>query len=261
MGKWCGFLAAVMLAVAGQAHAATIGFTGSISTEIATLPPISASGSGTATISGTNVTSLQIPAGAFSLASLSIPITDPNVSPIIGIAANNVKNAAGSFSGGPPLAGKMALQGAAIVCLLGSSTGCSTSHAANINVPFTLNGTRGVGLGGAPISLKNSGGTSITVNGNPWTAGTAAIHIGMGTVTVMGFIHGPASGGAATAGQVSGVVQLVTPTLISTSIGSSATIPSFGIMNLRFVPEPRTMLLLISGLAVLAAVGRTRMSK
>jgi hypothetical protein len=62
----------------------------------------------------------------------------------------------------------------------------------------------------------------------------------MGTLTVMGFLHGPASGGAATAGQASGAAQLVTPALLSTSIGSAPTIPSFGVLNIHFttVPEP-----------------------
>jgi len=83
----------------------------------------------------------------------------------------------------------------------------------------------------------------------------------VGGLTIMGFVHGPASGGAATAAQVSGVVQLVTPTLISTTIGSQAVLSSFGILNLHFsaVPEPGTLLLLTSGLALLL-LGR-RMQK
>jgi hypothetical protein len=258
MSKWVCFMTAVMLAVAGQTNAANLGFTGTLDTRIATLPSITVPGSGTATISGSNLTSLSIPAGAFSLASLSIPVTDPAVSPVVGIQAKNVKNGAGSFS----LGGKMAVQGVRIVCLFASGVGCSGGPTGNLTVPFTANGTRGVGLGGAPIIVpKNPSGVSITVNGNPWTAGSAAINTGMGTVKIVGFIHGPASGGAATAGQVSGVVQLVTPIMISTTIGSSATLPSFGILNLHLVPEPTTLLLLVSGFAALAVVGRRRMSK
>jgi len=194
--------------------------------------------------------------------------TDPAAAPIVGVQAKNISNGAGSFTGGP-LAGKMALKGTAITCLLGSALGCSNTvtnggPTANLVVPFTQNGTRGVGLGGGPIIPKAAAGIHLTVNGNTW-AQTAALNTGMGTIKVVGFIHGPASGGAATAGQASGVVELVTPTLISTSIGASATIPSFAVLNLHFtttpVPEPGTLLLLSSGVVGLVVLGRRRMNK
>ena len=53
----------------------------------------------------------------------------------------------------------------------------------------------------------------------------------------------------------------MTPTLISTNIGASAVIPSFATLTLTFVPEPGTLLLLASGVAGLAVLGRKRMSK
>jgi len=265
---------AATLVVANETHAAVLGFTGSLTTTIepvtspALLPPITATGSGTATVSGTSITSLSLAGGLFSRTFLSLPVTDPAAIPVIGIQAKNINNGAGSFSGGPPIAGKMALQGTAIICLLGSgicSTPGSLGPRANVNVPFTVNGTRGVGLGGGPIFGPNAGGSGvkITVNGNPWTAGTAVVNAGMGTLTVMGFLHGPASGGAATAGQASGVVQLVTPTLLSINLGSLPAIPSFGVLNIHFtaVPEQSTLLLLGSGVVGLVALGRSRMTK
>jgi len=272
--KLFGLIVAATLVGVGQAQATVLGFTGSLTTTIGpiqtlgapipVLPPITATGSGTATVSGTSITSLSLVGGSFPLTFLSIPVTDPAATPIIGIQVKNINNSAGSFSGGPPIAGKMALRGSAIICILGSGVGCSapsTNPPTNLNVPFTVNGTRGVGLGGAPIFVPPRSGIKITVNGNPWTAGTAAVNTGMGTLTVMGFLHGPASGGAATAGQASGVVQLVTPMLISTSIGSIPTVPAFDVLNIHFtaVPEPSTLLLLSSSL-VLLMLGRSRRS-
>ena len=148
----------------------------------------------------------------------------------------------------------MGIQGKGIVCLLGTGFGCNAGPLINLTVPLTVNGTRGVGLGGAPIAITRPLGIRLSVEGNPWTAGTAML----GTVTIMGFVHGPASGGAATAGQASGVVQLVTPTMLSTSIANIAAIPSFGILNLHFVPEPGTFLLLASGVVGLAVAGLRR---
>ena len=97
---------------------------------------------------------------------------------------------------------------------------------------------------------------NVTVIGAPWTAGTAAV----GTVAITGFRHGAAWGTSST-GLLSGSVRLVTPVLVSTSIGAAAVLPSFGILDLHFIPEPSTMMLLGSGIAGLALAGLMRLPK
>src|SRR5262249_58231827 len=90
------------------------------------------------------------------------------------------------------------------------------------------------------------------VSGAAWTVGTASV----GTATRMGFQHGPASLTSSTAA-ASGQVQLVTPIFISTSQRQFPEIAAFGILDLHFVPEPGTLLLLAGGIAGLVLVGRT----
>ncbi len=82
------------------------------------------------------------------------------------------------------------------------------------------------------------------------------------TRTVSGFAHGPASATASTTALLSGVVQLVTPTAITTSLAPPNDFNStFTILTLHFVPEPGLVLLLSSGVAGLVLLGRHRMRK
>jgi hypothetical protein len=59
----------------------------------------------------------------------------------------------------------------------------------------------------------------------------------------------------------SGTVSLVTPVFVSTNIGPSAVVPVFAFLNLHFVPEPGTLVLLGAGIAGLVSSGRTRNRK
>jgi hypothetical protein len=243
-------LAAAVLGfgISGAAHAAALGFTGTLSVAIANLPPISISGAGTALVSGTGtaLAGLQLPAAIFATAA-SIPVTSTAAVPVKG-ALVDLSNAAGDFSGSP-LAGPMAALGSATLCLFAA---CDAAPPANLLIPFTEAGTRGIGIGGPPIAV--SGLVNLTVQGAPWTVGKVT----SASAAVTGFVHGPASGGAATAAVAGGSLQLVTPIRIQTNLVTSPELPAFGILTLTFVPEPGTLLLVAAGAAGLAALGRSR---
>jgi hypothetical protein len=252
MRKLFGFVAAglLVLGASGQAHAAALNFTGNIAIQLATLPPIGIPGAGVATVNdsagGAHLNSLALAGGTFMSTGFTLTISPPAGGAIAGIQVTAM-NAEGNFTGGSAvgtLGGQMSIVGFAKVCLFFT---CGAPPPANLNVPLDVVGVGGAAAVGAAVN--------VTVIGAPWTTGTAAV----GTVTVMGFAHGPSSETSTTAAP-SGVVQLVTPIFVSTSVAGSEVVPAFGIMALHFVPEPGTLVLLGSGIAGLLMFGRSRRS-
>jgi hypothetical protein len=63
------------------------------------------------------------------------------------------------------------------------------------------------------------------------------------------------------ASTVTGSVTLVAPVRIDTSLTVSGRVPGAGWLDLVFVPEPGTMLLLVTGAIGLVAIGRRRARK
>ena len=78
-----------------------------------------------------------------------------------------------------------------------------------------------------------------------------------GTAMMAGFQHGPGSLTSSTAA-ASGSVRLVTPVFLSTNIALLSVVPAFGILDLHFVPEPATLLLLGGGMAWMVLLGRAK---
>ncbi|MDJ0868911.1 MAG: hypothetical protein QNK03_22575 [Myxococcota bacterium] len=240
-------LASMWLLVSGGAQAAILPFQGSLSFQFGPSGIVSfpVTGTGLATVNGSaggpHVTALGIPSRAIRATALTTPVTDPFVAPIRGLQLT-VSNGGGSFAdGGLGLTGRMPLLGLARLCL-----GASCARApANLSIPLS-----GVGSGG---TVTNSVLINVTVTGSPWTTGTAAI----GTLTSMGFTHGPASGTTSTA-SASGRLRLVTPIRIQTGIAGLPSLPSFARFDLHFVPEPRALVLLASGGFALAWAGARR---
>jgi hypothetical protein len=269
MRKLLSLLAGLALTlVASQSGAAILGLVGGLSISVAGLNPITFYGGGGALVNGSggggHLDSLSLAGGTFA-GTAFLAVTDPAASPISALQASGT-NGSGAFFGPPGstsgvFGGIMPVQGQAIVCLY-----TPLCNFVNLVVPFTQTG-QGIGVGG---TVYAPGVIGFTVVGAPWTINTAAAVSGPITTTasnpdvvgtVMGFAHGPLSGGLSSAAANSGVVQLVTPAQVFTNIGPSGKLPVFGILTLHFVPEPGTLLLLGSGVAGLALIGRKRMSR
>ena len=137
-----------------------------------------------------------------------------------------------------------------------------------LGVPGT--GTKGVGIGGL-VTVGGFSAIRISLEAAPWTVktataidqtddntGAAAFH----NVTRMGFAHGPASGTTSTA-QPSGVLQIVTPSQVRTnlSLGSNVKVSILTELLIHFIPEPGLLLLLGTGVAGLALLGRSRLGR
>jgi hypothetical protein len=204
-------------------------------------PAVVVNGSG----GGSHIASLALASGALATTGIVEPVTDPAAHPIKGLqltAANQTGLFAESVGG--ELGGTMPLTGALRLCLFGP---CGAAIA-NLVVPLGV-----AGLGG---TITGVGAVNVTVQGGPWTTGTASVGIVIGTPTAMGFAHGPASGTTSTA-QPGGEIQLVTPIRVRTSIaGDGQYLALFGILRLTVVPEPGTGVLLACGVAGLVLSGR-----
>jgi hypothetical protein len=233
---------------AQPAAASAVPVTATLRIQISTLDPLVVTGSGVALVNGSgggaHLTSLALPGGIVQTTGFVLDMTDPGVLPIAGLQLT-AENASGTFAGA---SGLIALGGVAKVCLFAR---CNETPPANLNVPLTV-----IGQGGTATVMDV---VHVTVVGAPWGLATAAIPTSMGgSITTMGFRHGPASGTSSTAAP-SGTLQLVTPISISTNIGAAAYVPAFAVLTLHFVPEPVTLTLLGAGIVALAARARRRL--
>ena len=160
---------------------------------------------------------------------------------------------------------KMGIAGTVRLCLF--TTDCVDP----LDIPLqTVNGNVGVGIGGQ-ITVDD-GSIKISIQAAPWTIKTVTLSDQITTtgqanrlivdVTLRGFAHGPLSS-TSTTGTINGVIQLVTPSQVSTNLplGSNKRVASGQTLFIRFIPEPGLLLLLGSGVAGLALLGRSRLRK
>jgi hypothetical protein len=239
-------VALATLLMAGGVHAATLTYSGTLTFQLSTLPGLVGPGGGMAVVngsaSGLPASSIAIFAGAFGPVSDSLPVT--NSGTINSVIFTSLANASGT-----PLVGgagaPMGLTGTSKICLVFAP--CAY---ASVTVPLTSVGGTGFGVGGTQVV---TGSVSITMQHNPWTltAPAMTIHSPNSNVTTPTFPSGYNTAG--------GAVQLVTVTKTFTSLTTAfPELPLIGVISLKLVPEPGTMLLLGAGVAGLAILGRSR---
>jgi hypothetical protein len=258
----------VWLLVAGDAFAKPVCVASTLGTKLGFgKVPISTSNAVVtvnSSLGGDHLDTLRVAPGAPIDLSL-IPVTDPESTATVASwridALEPLGGVFGPISGGGPLTQNvLPLAGVARVCLI--FAGCGSSLSLNLTAN---SGATGLGVGGTINA--SSGGIRISLFGAPWqlTPATLIASTASGmTITVMheGFIHAPGSGTSTTV-KPSGVIQLITPTQISTDglSGNQSNIPVFTSLTLHFrgVPEPRMLQLLLVGIATLCVLGVRRM--
>jgi len=274
------------LGTAGVANAAVLNWEGTATILVAHFAPGKLTGGGVATINGSSgavpahLSTLRLAASRGQIQGTGIMlVTDPYTSganPALryeGVGGGT--GTWGGISGGAASTstggGILPLGGTLKYCILSSA--CTAYLAIALTRPTTVNGvpgsgTKGVGVGGL-ITGGHPGGLIFSLQAAPWTIKTATVVDQVTTPPIFGdqefvpwvtkgWAHAPVSTTTSTA-QPGGMVQLVTPNQIVTNGPINEKMGSFVILVIRFIPEPGLLLLLGSGVAGLALLGRRRM--
>jgi hypothetical protein len=278
------------LGIAGVANAAVLNFSGTSTILLADFPPGQFTGGGVATINGSDgvipahLNTLRLAESRGQIqGTFTRIVTDPDTiaNGVVALIYDQVGGLTGTWygiSGGAASTstggGIMGVGGVVKICIL--TTACTQYLPLVLNQPTTVNGvpgtgTKGVGVGGL-ITAGGYGGIRISLQAAPWTIKTATVidqitptggppRINI-TWVGKGWAHAPVSTTTSTA-QPSGVVQLITPAQVVTNLplGSSDKMAAFMITVVHFIPEPGLLLLLGSGVAGLAFLGRRKMRK
>ena len=250
MRKLFAILAAGSLLVGGAASAAPVVTGYTLSITIVGLGPISLAGTATVDVSGSTV---KIAAGELTLATpVVIPVTATTA--IAELTAMVVSNQAGTFSIGGATETCGGPAGNGVACVVGGGVGGIMGFNGAINV-WAL-GPAPVGLKvpvGLDDSLLGQGGTptGLTVLGQP-------LRIDAGQWTTLQGKIGTTTGTSTTTGSAS-PLTLVSPSYVAALGNVLPLITRLTLTNVSLsVPEPGSLLLIGSGIAGLALLGRRR---
>ncbi len=275
---------AMAVALASTAGAEPLNWEGTLTLHLGSLPDSTLSGGGVATLNGAgglpaHLDTLKLAASRGGISgTMTQFVTDPDTYAFINavrieqIQLPAVTETVGPVSGVVASTAMMLTMntlpvgGLARICLFVDD--CSQ---AQITIPLTETSlgvvTKGIGVGGLLVGIE--GVIRISIEAAPWTVktataidqtddntGTVAFH----TVSKKGFAHGTNSMTTGT-GDISGVLQIVTPNQVRTNIsaGSNKKVAAIAELLIHFIPEPGLLLLLGSGVVGLVVLGRNRM--
>jgi hypothetical protein len=284
--------AIAVLGLVGSASAAPMNWEGTTILKLGDFPEVKITGGGVATINdsaGTlpaHLESLRVSASRGNVeTSFTQFVTDPETvaNQIVAIQYVGLEGGTGTFQ---PISGFLAstatdfngtvpVRGIVKLCII--STTCNTFAAINLTTLPTANATAPIGIGiGGLLTVDLFGFARLSIEALPWQlkTGTVIDHIttpgnaGNQTfidISYAGFAHGPDSATTSTAdpSDGGGVVQLVSPTQVRTDLpaGSNQKVGAGQTLFIRFIPEPGMLLLIGSGVAGLALLGRRRMGR
>lgn len=123
----------------------------------------------------------------------------------------------------------------------------------------------GVGLGGV-ITRMGAGATIVTLDGAGWQTSAATLFTGIptanSTAMTSGFVHGATSQTRVSVAPGLGLLQMITPTQVTTKgpDGNTEKIALFTTLTIQFIPEPEILIGALTGVAAVAllAVNRRR---
>jgi hypothetical protein len=287
-----------MAGLVGSANAAPINWEGTTILNLGDFPPGILTGGGVATITttGAHINSLRIAQSRGGISgSFTQLVTDPETisNQIFAIQFVGVAGQTGTLtpiSGGLDPAqsgynGRLPVGGLVKLCLL--NTDCTTTADLELTQPDPTRpgGIKGIGVGGLLTINVLNGFANISVLAQPWQIAQATLidQIELPTpsnivtfvdVEIRGYAHGPSSASSTTASFTTatvgtlmvtggGVIQLISPSQVLTNLttGTSDKVAAGQTFLIRFIPEPGLLLLIGSGVAGLALLGRSRMRK